>query len=287
MKKLSKLLIIVMILSITGCLKRDSLEDIDIYTTAYPIEYITNRLYSEHSTIHSIYPDGINIWDYSLTDKQIKDYSKSSLFIFNSLSREKEYVIPMFKENGNIKIIDASSTMDINNDIEELWLDPSNFLKMAQNIRMGFKEYINNHYLKNDIDNKYEQLKLEISNLDANLKQISESATTNTIVVASDLFKFLEKYNFTVISLEENNNLSEKMIADVTNLINIGQIEYIFIKNTSEVNNTVKKIQSETDVKIETLHTISNITEDERGNNKDYISIMNENIEKLKNELFD
>ena len=77
MKKLSKIIFIfILLLSISGCFKRDSLEGITIYTTVYPIEYITNRLYKERSDIYSIYPDGIIVDNYNLTDKQIKDYSK-------------------------------------------------------------------------------------------------------------------------------------------------------------------------------------------------------------------
>ncbi|MFA5603596.1 MAG: metal ABC transporter substrate-binding protein [Bacilli bacterium] len=288
MKKLYKIIAMFIIaLGLTGCFKRDSLEGIDIYTTVYPIEYITNRLYKEHSNIHSIYPDGIDVENYNLTDKQIKDYSKSSLFIFNALSKEKDYVIPMFNHNKQIKIIDSSLTMTYDYGVEELWLNPSNFLMMTQNIRMGFKDYINNHYLKTEIDENYQKLYVEVSNLDANLKQLSENATHNVIVVGSDIFKFLEKYNFKVISLEENDMLTDKTVADVRTLINNGTIDYIFLKQEDEVNETINKLVKDTDIELVTLHSITNLNEHERSSNKDYLGLMNENIEKLKNELYD
>ena len=55
MNKILSLFLIIGCLLTTGCIKRDSLEDIDIYTTIYPIEYITERLYGEYSNINSIY----------------------------------------------------------------------------------------------------------------------------------------------------------------------------------------------------------------------------------------
>ena len=288
MKKLISLIFLVILgFNLTGCLKRDNLEDIDIYTTSYPIEYITERLYGLHSNINSIYPDGIIIDDYSLTDKQIKDYSKSSLFIFNGLSKEKDYVVPMFNYNRNIKIIDTTLTLGYTNDIAELWMDPSNFLMLAQNIRTGFKEYINNHYLKSEIDENYDQIKIDISNLDAKLKLMIESSNNKTIVVSNDLFKFLEKYDFNVISLEENDNLTDKTVEDVKQMIKDNQINYIFLKQNEDANNTIKKILAETDVELIHLHTLANISENERNANKDYITIMNENMELLKNELYD
>lgn len=288
MKNLYKIVsMFIIVIGLTGCFKRDNLEGIDIYTTVYPIEYITNRLYKQHSNIHSIYPDGIDVENYNLTDKQIKDYSKSSLFIFNALSKEKDYVIPMFNHNKQIKIIDSSLTMTYDYGVEELWLNPSNFLMMTQNIRMGFKEYINNHYLKTEIDENYQKLYVEVSNLDANLKQLSENATHNVIVVGNDIFKFLEKYNFKVISLEENDMLTDKTVADVRALINNGTIDYIFLKQEDEVNETIKKLAKDTNIELVTLHSITNLNEHERSSNKDYLSLMNENIEKLKNELYD
>lgn len=288
MKKFGMIVLSIILLStMTGCFKRDDLEGIEIYTTAYPIEYITDRLYGSHSTIKSIYPDGVDISKYNLTKKQMKDYSKSSLYIFNGLSKEKDYVIPMVNENKNIKIIDTSLSMEYNNEMEELWLDPSNFLMLAQNIRNGLKEYINNHYLKNEIEENYDQLRIDVSNLDAELKLISQSADNPTIVVSNDVFKFLEKYGFTVISLEENSNLTEKTVADVKAMIKSGSVHYIFTKENEEVNSTMAKLQKQTAVQFLTFHSISNLTEIERNEKKDYLSLMNENLELLKNELYD
>lgn len=289
MKKIATILLtLTMLISTSGCLKRDNLENIDIYTTSYPIEYITNRLYGKHSTVKSIYPDGIIIEQYELTDKQIKDYSNASLFIFNGLATEKNYVAPIFEYNQKIKIIDTTLSMDYENYIEELWLNPSNFLMLAQNIKIGFNEYINNHYLKNDIEEKYEELKVEVSNLDAKIKLMVESSTNKTIVVADDLFKFLEdKYGLTVISLEENDNLTDKTKADVVNLITSGEISYIFTTQNREVNETVNEIKNATNVELVELKTISNLTEEERKNKDDYFTLMNYNIELLKQELYD
>ena len=53
MKKI--VIFLIVLFSLTGCLKRDTMEGIDIYTTVYPLEYITNRLYGNNSNIKSIY----------------------------------------------------------------------------------------------------------------------------------------------------------------------------------------------------------------------------------------
>ena len=195
MKKIVSIISLIFLsVSISGCFKKDNMDNINIYTSVYPIEYITNKLYGNNSTIYSIYPNGINISNYTLTDKQINDYSKSNLFIYNGLSKENQYAVQMLNKNKEIKIIDAAFGMEYTNDIEEIWLNPSNFLMLAQNVKNGLKEYVSNSYIKKTINNNYEDLKLAISEFDAELKLTVENTNNKTIVVDNDLFKYLENF---------------------------------------------------------------------------------------------
>lgn len=285
-KLIYTLLLMILCVSLTGCFKKDDLENITIYTTSYPIEYITNYLYGEHSKIYSIYPDGTDIEKYELNDKQISDYSKGNLYIFNGLGHEEAYVSKMFKKNKNLMIIDASQSIEYTNSINELWLDPSNFLMISRNIKNGLTEYITSHYLYDEINNKYEELKVKISNVDASIKSIYENATHSTIVVDNDTLKYLEKYGFTVISLQDNNGVSEKNLADAKKLINNKTIKYIFTLSGNEVNETVSTLVNDTNVELLEINNLSILTDKQRSENEDYFSLLNENIEMLKKELY-
>lgn len=287
MKKIVNLFILfVLVFSLSGCLKRDNMEDISIYTTNYPSEYITQRLYGDYSDIKSIYPDGVNIKDYKLTNKQIEDYSKADLFIFNGISDEKDYVEKMRKDNGNLKIIDTTLSMEYTNGIEELWLDPSNFLMMAQNIKTGFGEYIDSYYLNNKIEENYEGLKIEASNLDAKFKETVSNGNSKIIVASSNLFKYLEKYGITVYSLDESNTDVNAIYRQVLNLANEGSIKYVFTIANEKSNSTVQKLLDNTNLEAVEWHTLSILTEEERSENEDYFTLMNSNLELLKNELY-
>ncbi len=286
MKKFFYLFVILFLC--TGCFKRDEFENITIYTSNYPVKYITERLYGNNSEITSIYPNGTDIETYKLNKKQIKDYSSGNLFIFNGLmDQEKEYVTQMFDENKHLKIIDSTLSMEYTNDINELWLNPSNFLMISQNIKTGLAEYITNHYMIEEITKNYEDLKLEISEIDANLKLMGESSSKKLIVTSSDLFKFLEKYGIEVISLEENENLNEKIINDVIDYIKSGKIKYIYLKQDEKVNDTIQSIIDKTKVKTINIYTLSTISDEQENNEQDYVSIMNENINLFKQELYD
>ena len=287
MKKIVNLFILfVLVFSLSGCLKRDNMEDISIYTTNYPSEYITQRLYGDYSDIKSIYPDGVNIKDYKLTNKQIEDYSKADLFIFNGISDEKDYVEKMRKDNGDLKIIDTTLSMEYTNGIEELWLDPSNFLMMAQNIKTGLGEYIDSYYLNNKIEENYEGLKIEASNLDAKFKETVSNGNSKIIVASSNLFKYLEKYGITVYSLDESNTDVNAIYRQVLNLANEGSIKYVFTIANEKSNSTVQKLLDNTNLEAVEWHTLSILTEEERSENEDYFTLMNSNLELLKNELY-
>ena len=271
-----------------GCLKRDTMEDIEIYTSYYPIEFITQKLYGNNSEIHSIYPDGTNPNDTSLTEKQLTDYSKGQLFIFSGLSNEKNYLYDMLSNNNNLKIIDSTLSMQTNpnygNKIEELWLDPNNLLMIARNIKDGLEEYINNYYLKNEIDNNYSNLKVELSQLSANLHLISETSDNPTLVVSNDVFKFLENYGFTVYSLEKND---EKTINIVSDLMKNDKIHYIFLLSSDEETETIKKLNETYKTELAIFDSLSTIKADDRNDKKDYITIMKENINLIKEEVFE
>lgn len=284
MKKI--IIFLIVLCTLTGCLKRDTMEGIEIYTTVYPLEYITNRLYGNNSTVRSIYPNGVNPFTYpSLTEKQLSDYSVASLYIFNGLTAEKDYVVPLFNHNKDLKIINASLSMKTSYGNEELWLDPSNFLQLTQNIRNGFEEYISNYYLLEEIKKNYEDLKLEVSKLDANLTVIGSNADFNTIVVTDDLFLFLKKYNINVISLDKD-SLTNKTLNDVKSLMGEEKISYIFAKKDEELSDEIKSLVDEYKVEVVYIHTLANLTNEEKENGSTYLTIMNENIEKLKNELY-
>ena len=284
MKKI--IIFLIVLCTLTGCLKRDTMEGIEIYTTVYPLEYITNRLYGNNSTVKSIYPNGVDPFTYpSLTEKQLSDYSAASLYIFNGLTAEKDYVVPLFNHNKDLKIINASLSMKTSYGNEELWLDPSNFLQLTQNIRNGFEEYISNYYLLEEIKKNYEDLKLEVSKLDANLTVIGSNADFNTIVVTDDLFLFLKKYNINVISLDKD-SLTNKTLNDVKSLMGEEKISYIFAKKDEELSDEIKSLVDEYKVEVVYIHTLANLTNEEKENGSTYLTIMNENIEKLKNELY-
>ena len=190
------------LLSVTGC-RQDDMEDIDIIVTNYPNEYIVSQLYGKHSNISSIYPDGVDIDNYKITNKRKKDISKKALFVYTGLiEKERKIAVDLLDINGGLKIIDTSYVLETQNSIEELWLNPSYLLMMAKNVELGLNEYISSSYLKKEIKENYEKLKVSLSELDADYRLSIENAKKKTLIVNNNHLKYLEKFGLTVIVLD-------------------------------------------------------------------------------------
>lgn len=287
MKYIKKILLTLTIaLLLSGCeIENNDMKNINIYTTTYPINYLINSLYGDYSKIYSIYPTGVDIDKYEISNRKLKEYSKSDLFIFNSLDKDRDYAVKMINDNSELKVIDVATGMNYDNSIEELWLNPYNYLMMAENIKNGLAEYITNPYLVEEIEKNYEELEYNISKLDADLTESITNANYKTIVVDNDLFKYLEKYGLKVISLEENKNLSQNTLEEVKKLINDKQIKYIYITD-EETNQTVSNLVKETKIETLNINTMHSIDGGITTTNDDYLTIMANNINLIKQELY-
>ena len=285
MKKsfLKKILILALMVFITcSCsIKKDDLEGATIYTTVYPIKYITNYLYGPYSTINSIYPKDCDLNSFKLTKKQIEYYANSNLFIYNGLTNEKEIAKTLLNKNKDLLIIDVSYGLNVDNDSEELWLSPKNYLMLAKNIKDNLTNYLTSKYIIEQVNNNYSDFEEKISLMDANLRSIAaQSGDKNTIVTNSSTLNFLKDYGFNVISLQDEENLKEIRLNNIKNKFKSGKYKYI-LSIDKEINNDVIT-ELVNNYKAQTIIVDSltlSLDED------DYFNIMNNFIENIKTVL--
>ena len=270
--KVKKILLISLIfigcLFTSGC-TQDNMDNIEVIVTNYSTEYIMKELYDEHANITSIYPDGVDINEYKISDKQKNDYSKTDLFIYNGLiEKERDLAVDLLSKNPNLKIIDTAYVLETDYSPEELWLNPSSLLMMAQNARLGLQEYISSTYLQKEVDLAYD-----------------ESTNNNTIVVANSALKYLEKFGLKVYCIDSD--ATDKTISVVEDLINNKEISYIYSFKEEKLSDKAKKlVDDHPSVKVEKLHKLDNLSDEERSEKENYISLMNDNLDLLKQELY-
>ena len=287
MKKIKHLLLIILLVPflMTGC-TNDTMDNIEIIVTNYPNEYVVKNLYGDHATITSIYPDGVDIDNYEINNKQKNEYSKKDLLVYNGLlEKERNLAVDLLSINPDLKIIDTAYVLETDYSPEELWLNPSSLLMMSQNVRLSLNEYVTSTYLKKEIDEAYEELKIKLSEVDAEYRVAVESTNNKTVVVADSALKYLEKFGLNVICIDSD--ATQKTLTDAENAINEGTINYIFLFKGQKANDNVKNIMdNHSDVKTIELHKLDNLSDEERSEKYDYISIMRDNLESIKKELY-
>ena len=282
---LTIVLLIPIALITTGCTD-DSMDNIEIIVTNYPNEYITKKLYENHATITPIYPDGVDINNYKISNKQKHDYAKKDLFVYNGLiEKERNLVIDLLDINPNLKIIDTAYVLETDYSPEEMWLNPSSLLMMSQNIRLGLEEYITSTYLQKEVDDAYDKLKIELSELDADYRVAVESTEHKTIIVADSALKYLEKFGLDVICIDSDAN--QKTLSQAEKVIKNKNVSFIMLFKGEEVNENAKKLlDTYTDIQKLELHKLDNISDTERSNKENYNTIMRSNLELIKKELY-
>lgn len=270
----------------TGC-NNDKLEGSSITTTVYPVEYLVDKLYGDKSTITSIYPNDTDTSEYNLTEKQLNDYAKkTTLFVYNGLGNEKEIAKTLINKNKKIQIVDVSYGLKYKYGEEELWLNPNNYLMLANTIKNDLEDLSSSKYTAEEIEKNYNKLEEDLTTLDAEIRSIAKTAIKNnneTIIVAYNTFGFLETYGFNVINISSENNIT----SSIKNKFKNKTYTKIFVEDKDKVSDSVKDLVDNYDAELIEINTMTTLTDAERSNGDNYLTIMNDFITKLSNVVLD
>ena len=229
MKKLFYSVILFSLLFITsGCFDWNNLDNATIYTTVYPIEYLVENLYANYKSSSSIYPTGADVANYSLTDKQILDFSKGTLFVYNGITNEKQIAKSFINKNKQMKIIDVAQGLKYTYGVEELWLSPSNYLMLATNFKNNLEKLVGSKYTNDEIEIKYQELEETLSENSANLNTLKNNFRNGTYKY---LFKRNDEENNAVIEDLKKNYNANVLEINMMNTLTNEESTYLTIMN--------------------------------------------------------
>lgn len=282
MRKIIKICCLMLFMfCLSGCLTEDKLTNDNVYTTIYPIQYLTNYLYGNQKQVSSIYPNGANVASYELTDKQKDTYHKGALFVYDGLTREKELAREFLNDNKDILLIDVSYGLTYQNAIEELWLSPNNYLMLAKNIKNNLIDYTTSKTVIDSIEVKYKELEETLSYMDADLRNIASTAVmdgNNKLVVSSNKLKFLENYGFEVVVLDEN-------VASATIKSNFKNEKYkdIYLCSTDTKGELITELEKSYKANVINVNMLYTLTDSEATSGENYITLMSDFVENIRN----
>ncbi len=280
MKRIIRIgILILFTFCLTSCFKSTELSNDNVYTTIYPIEYLTKYLYGDEKDVYSIYPNGADVSTYKLTNKQKSTYKRGSLFVYNGLTNEKELAREFLNENEKLLLIDVSYGLNYEYDIEELWLSPNNYLMLAKNIKNNLIDYTNSKLVIDKINENYKNLEETLSYMDADLRNIANMASKDgntTLVVSSNKLKFLEKYGFNVVVLDNDTTTIKS---------NFKSEKYkdIYLCSSDTKTDLIADLESEYDANVIRVNMLYTLSEEESSSNETYLTIMQDLIDNIRN----
>lgn len=319
MKILKKVLIIVLVLSLTGCAKVKTYASY----TIYPIGYLLNRIGGNRiqtisvqnsdlvqrakpvDNFQEILDDSIfffhiadlepylEMYDDELTSTEANNVDLSLL---NAIYRFKRYTrvssggIDTYIES-NYYDGDCFENVDTYDNDLSLWLDPSGMLSMAKDVYDTLaSNYVEQaSFFKTNYDALYNDLtSLEAAYQSLSTKLKKENKVIKFVSMTPSFGSWQKSYGFSVypVCLSKYGVLpNEEQLAIIKQRIIDDNVQYIVYEPnmTTEMFDLCKELETELGLKRVNLSNISSLTKTQIEDGKDYLSIMYENLSVLEN----
>lgn len=285
----------------------DSNDDIKVMTTFYPMYNFAEQVVGDEGTVELLIPSGTDAHDFEPSAKDIAKISDSDIFVYNSTEFETwaEDILANVDQE-KVKVVEASQDIELmagddhdheddeahadhdhSHDVDpHVWLDPVLAQKEVEAIRDGL---IEKYPDKKEAFEKNAAAYIEkLQDLDAEYKDAFANAQNKTFVTQHAAFGYLaNQYNLTqesISGISPDQEPSPSRLAQLKEFIDEHNVSVIYFEATAS-SKVAETLAKETGVELSVLQTLESLTEDEQKAGKDYISVMQENLEALKESI--
>lgn len=267
-----------------------------IYTSFYPIYFLTKSLLWDKAEVINIVPTWWEAHEYEPSLKQIWDLKKSDLIVLNWLwmeSYEEKFIksvwswkiILLSEKIENLIKLDNKGHKDKHkhnwhdhwNIDPHTWLSPKVYKNMANLLILELEKA----WFK-DLD---KSILLKLEELEKNYDLWLKDCEVKELITSHKAFWYLARdyalVQHPVFGISPEEEPSAKDIANVVDLIKKEKLKYIFSEEFVSPK-FAETLIKETWTIVLNLHTIETLTPDEELTKENYVSIMTKNLEKLK-----
>ncbi len=273
-----------------------------VAVSTFAIYDITKHIAGESVEIVNLLPFGVDAHSFEPTPKLMVALAKSKLVIYSGAGLEPwtegfEFQGRVVDMSSRVKLRELQSDEFDRHDHHDhqcahskidphYWLDMDNMILATNVVAIELIKIVpENKELYIENAQKYMN-KLEA--LDAEYKKVLSSCRIDTIITNHNAFSYLsKKYGFHVEALSGFSPDTEPSAKDITRLmkhINEERVSTIFFESFVS-DRVMKSIGKDTNVKVDVLQPLGNITADEAKANKTYEDIMRVNLSKLSKAL--
>lgn len=165
-------------------------------------------------------------------------------------------------------------------------VDPRRAIQLAENIKNLLVEIEPDK--KEYFEENYNNLKVELENLDLAFRTMVEDSAKRTFIVAHSAYGYWEDAyglkQIGVSGLSPSDEPSQKGLEKIIKSAEQTEINFILFEQNVE-NRVAEVIKNEIGAETLTIYNLESISEEDVDNNEDYISIMEKNIETLGHAL--
>ncbi|MBA2873906.1 metal ABC transporter substrate-binding protein [Thermaerobacillus caldiproteolyticus] len=279
-----------------------------IYTTVYPLKDFAEKIGGKYVKAQSVYPPGVEAHTFEPTTKTMKDLADADAFIYIGQGMEgfvdqttktlKNEDVKLVEAAKGIKFLDSTHEHDVEAEDEHndehhhgdkdphVWLDPVLCITIAENIKNALVEL--KPEAKDTFEKNFASLKQQLEDLDQQFQAVVKESPKKEILVSHAAYGYWEKRygieQLSVAGLSPTNEPSQKELANIIKTAKQHDIKYILFEQnvTPKVAEVVK---NEIGAEALHLHNLEALTNEDIKKNKDYITIMKENLEVLKKAL--
>lgn len=292
---------------------KNSNEKIKIVATLFPQYDFAKQIGGDKVEVSLLLTPGTETHTYEPTPQDIINVNKADLYIYTG-----KYMEPWSDKiansiTSNTQVLDASkninlinekqfeeehSTADSNEEEDDkghhheydphIWLNPQNAIGMVKNIEEELCNIDpqNKEYYKKNAEKYINQL----TNLDNEIETAIKESKKNKIAFGGTFAYayFIQRYNLQYVSAYdscgENSEPSVTKVKEVIDYMKENDINVIFYQelSTGKIADTISKETGATKL---VFHTIHNASQEEINNGETYISLMQKNLQNLKQAL--
>lgn len=269
-----------------------SSKNIKVTTSIYPLYYFATQIGGDKIDVINITPPGAEPHDYEPSSQDIVNIESSNLLILNGIVEPWGNKITEILKNKNTKVIVAGNGL-FNQKVTDvtgsagtdphIWLSPILAKREVNSILNGF--------ISIDPANKYyysmnaNKLNGSLDRLDKQFQEGLNNCQSKEIITSHEAFGYLaSEYGLNQIpiaGLSPDTEPSLKTLTEISNQAKTNNIKYIFFESlvTPKLADT---IANEVGAKTLVLNPLEGLTKSEIINGKDYLTVMQDNLQNLR-----
>ncbi|WP_338471998.1 zinc ABC transporter substrate-binding protein [Niallia sp. XMNu-256] len=275
-----------------------------VYTTVYPLQYFTEEIGGDAIYVETIYPPGSDEHTFDPSQKDMMALADSDLFFYVGLGLEgfvekakdtfKGEDVTMVSTGDKLLTTEAfaqqpdeghskKETGHSHGDVDpHIWIDPLYAKEMALSIKEALIAKLPEK--EEEFTKNYEALAEKLDVLNDQFTEVIDKAKNKEIIVSHAAYGYWEsRYGLEQISVSGLTTSSEPSQKDLENIIKTAKklgLNYIFFEQN--VSSKITEIvQNEIGAEPLVLHNLSTRTSEDIKNNRDYFSIMEDNLKAL------